>query len=124
MASENALKEFKTTHAEQIAATKAEFVKFLRDGDLPEEALDLVALYIYICNRSAQRDNPGRGPTPAGEYFAAVVEDGFYDYIEFWDNPKRHAALMPCPACDGEGHVPKAAAPRLKTKKGGRVRGV
>lgn len=126
MESENALKEFKTVYAAGIAATKAEFVKFLREGDLPEEELDLIALYIYISNRAALNHNPERGSIPAGNFFATVVEDGVYYSIECWDNPKKHEALMLCPMCDGEGHVPKAAhavAPKLKTKSG-RVRGV
>ena len=128
--SENALKEFRTEHAEGIAATKAEFVKFLREGKLPDEELDLVALYIYISNRAMLKHDPKRTPVPAGNFFASVVEDGVYDSIEHWDNPKKYAALAICPECDGEGYTPKAGVPKLKQKTSGRrgrvaaVRGV
>lgn len=127
MSSENALKEFKTAHAEGIAATKAEFVKFLREGDLPQEELERIALHIYITNRAAVKYNPERGPIPAGDFFAQVVEDGVYSSIEFLENPKKYAALTDCPMCDGDGYVPKATkahAPKLKTKKSRRVRGI
>jgi len=121
MASENALKEFKTVHAQGIAATKTEFVKFLREGELPDEELELIALYIYFCSHGALK------PCRAGDYFATIVEDGIMEYIEYWDNPKKHAALMTCPMCDGEGDIPKAAA-NVKAKpiktQNRRVRGV
>lgn len=129
MESENALKSFKAAHAEGIAVTKAEFVKFLREGDLPQESLALVALYIYISNRAAQKDNPEKSPTPAGRFFGSVIEDGVYDFIEYWDNPKKHAALMICPMCDGKAHIPKGAVANVAVapKKRGHkhaVRGV
>jgi hypothetical protein len=124
--SENALKEFKVKHAAGIAATKAEFVEFLRKGELPEGTLDSVALYIHIANRAALKGRPESKPVPAGEFFASIVEDGdVYSSLDHWDNPKKYAALDICPNCDGEGHVSKATAQgaKLKTNKK-RVRGV
>jgi len=123
MESENALKEFKSEHAEGIAATKAEFVKFLREGNLPDEDLDLVALYIYVGNRAGLSLNPKRGLIPAGNFFGNVVQDGVYGCIERWENPKKYAALMDCPECGGEGDVPKTKTKTATRKTGGKLSG-
>jgi hypothetical protein len=126
MTGENALKDFKATHASEIAATKAEFVNFLRGGTLPEESLDMVALYIYVGNRAMLQQDPKRTPIPAGDFFASVVQDGVYHCVEAWDNPKQHAALVICTHCDGEGYVPgtrQAEKRTAKTRTGSKLAG-
>jgi hypothetical protein len=104
----NALKKFETEHADGIAATKAEFVKFLREGEFPQESMDIVALNIFLSIRCALKNKPASQPLPAAAFFGHIVEDGAYGLIEHLDNPENRSRDF-CPNCDGEGYVYKAA---------------